>query len=170
MNNDLISRSALISAIEKGEGISWERYGDNEVCVRKKYIDNTPTVEVPDNAVNCVLTMFGECSYNKTGCGNCEIKDKIRKALDNERPQVVLFAENITEEEKQKLIAEIKAVMDNTKFTEEPERPKGEWHHYTQTLNFNTFYITECPYCGLRVKEETNFCPNCGADMKGGAE
>ena len=45
MNNDLINRSALISAIEKGEGISWERYGDNEVCVRKKYIDNAPTVE-----------------------------------------------------------------------------------------------------------------------------
>jgi hypothetical protein len=42
---DLISREALIGAIEKGEGISWERYGDNEVCVRKKYIDNAPTVD-----------------------------------------------------------------------------------------------------------------------------
>ena len=49
-------------------------------------IDNTPTVEVPENAVNCVLTMFGKCSYNKTGCSDCEIKDKIRKAL-KERPQ-----------------------------------------------------------------------------------
>ena len=86
--------------------------------------------------------------------------------VENERPQVVIFAENITEEEKQKLIAEIKSVMDNAKFTAEPERQKGEWHHYTRTLNFNTFYITECPYCGLRVKEETNFCPNCGADMR----
>lgn len=44
-------------------------------------IDNAPTVEVPENEVNCVLTMFGECSYNKTGCSDCEIKDKIRKAL-----------------------------------------------------------------------------------------
>ena len=51
MNNDLISRSALISAIEKGEGISWERYGDNEVCVRKKYIDNAPAV-VPEMFMN----------------------------------------------------------------------------------------------------------------------
>jgi len=40
----LIDADALISAIEKGEGISWERYGDNEVCVRKKYIDNAPTI------------------------------------------------------------------------------------------------------------------------------
>ncbi len=29
--------------------------------------------------------MFGKCSYNETGCSDCEIKDKIRKAL-NERP------------------------------------------------------------------------------------
>ena len=36
--------------------------------------------------VNCVLTMFGKCSYNETGCSDCEIKDKIRKALE-ERPQ-----------------------------------------------------------------------------------
>ena len=49
-------------------------------------IDNAPTVEIPENAVNCVLTMFGKCSYNETGCSDCEIKDKIRKAL-NERPQ-----------------------------------------------------------------------------------
>lgn len=48
-------------------------------------IDNAPTVEVPENEVNCVLTMFGKCSYNETGCSDCEIKDKIRKAL-NERP------------------------------------------------------------------------------------
>lgn len=51
-----------------------------------KAIDNAPTVEIPENEVNCVLTMFGKCSYNETGCSDCEIKDKIRKAL-NERPQ-----------------------------------------------------------------------------------
>lgn len=45
-------------------------------------IDNAPTVEVSENAVNCVLTEFGNCSYNKTGCSDCEIKDKIRKALE----------------------------------------------------------------------------------------
>ena len=51
----------------------------------KLTIDNAPTVEVPENAVNCVLTMFGKCSYNETGCSDCEIKDKIRKEL-NARP------------------------------------------------------------------------------------
>ena len=138
-----------------------------EISDVKDLIDNAPTVEVPENAVNCVLTMFGECSYNKTGCGNCEIKDKIRKALDNERPQVVLFAENITEEEKQKLIAEIKAVMDNTKFTEEPERPQGEWLH-----PYETDIACECSVCHrqMPITDDFNFCFYCGAKMKGGKE
>ena len=30
---------------------------------------------------NCVLTMFGKCSYNETGCSDCLIKQKIFKAL-----------------------------------------------------------------------------------------
>lgn len=50
----------------------------------REIIDNAPTVKVPENEVNCVLTMFGNCSYSKTGCSDCEIKDKIRKALEND--------------------------------------------------------------------------------------
>ena len=84
MNNDLISREALKKEVEKylekrQDVIVWESDIYN-------IIDNAPTVEVPENTINCVLTMFGECSYNKTGCSDCEIKDKIRKALE-ERPQ-----------------------------------------------------------------------------------
>ena len=32
-------------------------------------------------ASNCVLTMFGKCSYELTGCADCEIKKTIQKAL-----------------------------------------------------------------------------------------
>ena len=46
-----------------------------------KLLDNAPTVKVPENEVNCVLTMFGDCSYNETGCSDCEIKEKIRKRI-----------------------------------------------------------------------------------------
>ena len=42
---DLISRSELIKTVEKGEGISWERHGKDDMCVRKKYIDNAPSVK-----------------------------------------------------------------------------------------------------------------------------
>lgn len=41
---DLISREALKTAIEQGEGFSWDSYGKDDLCVRKKYIDNAPTV------------------------------------------------------------------------------------------------------------------------------
>ena len=47
MNNDLISREALKKSIEQGEGFSWDNYGKDDLCVRKKYIDNAPTVERP---------------------------------------------------------------------------------------------------------------------------
>ena len=84
MNNDLISREALKEAIERNCDMQ-----DLYLPVHfLDLIDNASTVKVPENEVNCVLTMFGECSYNKTGCSDCEIKDKIRKAL-KERPQII---------------------------------------------------------------------------------
>ncbi len=46
MNNDLISREALKEAIELEEGIFWDSYSPNELVVRKKYIDNAPTVTI----------------------------------------------------------------------------------------------------------------------------
>ena len=46
MNNDLISREALKKAIEQGEGFSWDSHGKDDLCVRKKYIDNAPTVDL----------------------------------------------------------------------------------------------------------------------------
>ena len=49
-------------------------------------------------------------------------------------------------------------------------RPKGKWHYFDEYLNGGTFYITECPFCHLRVLEITNFCPDCGADMRGDKE
>lgn len=45
------------------------------------------SLEETDNHGNCVLTMFGECSYKETGCSDCKIKEKIREALKNERPK-----------------------------------------------------------------------------------
>ena len=48
-------------------------------------------------------------------------------------------------------------------------RPKGKWHHYTDDKRD----YAECSECGygdegeVYLGEETNFCPNCGADMRG---
>ena len=49
----------------------------------------------------------------------------------------------------------------------QPERPKGEWIHQSK------FSRIECDQCG-KVFRNTfapkNFCPNCGADMRGEQE
>lgn len=85
----LIDADALKEAIK--ESFDKANLSEYEACVcvceiYDKEIDNAPSVEVPENAVDCVLTMFGECSYNETGCYDCEIKNQIRKAL-SQRPQ-----------------------------------------------------------------------------------
>ena len=41
----LIDADELIKAIEQGEGFSWDSHGKDDLCVRKKYIDNAPTVD-----------------------------------------------------------------------------------------------------------------------------
>lgn len=35
----------------------------------------------PQKQDGCILTEFGDCSYNETGCSDCAIKEKIRTAL-----------------------------------------------------------------------------------------
>lgn len=55
------------------------------------------------------------------------------------------------------------------------ERPHGEWNEWTdERWGGTTIY---CPYCkedalekysdGLHRQVKSNFCPNCGADMRG---
>ena len=49
------------------------------------------------------------------------------------------------------------------------ERPQGEWIWLGD--NPNPEHKWSCNKCGRGVKEQQNFCPNCGADMrKGGAK
>lgn len=51
------------------------------------------------------------------------------------------------------------------------QRPQGEWKRHDEWINgeyIGGFYHVNCP-CedGYYSKWETNFCPNCGADMGG---
>ena len=48
------------------------------------------------------------------------------------------------------------------------DRPKGEWKRRLVDNGFNADWV--CSECGYRVKIDFvsfNFCPNCGADMRG---
>ena len=161
---DLISREALRKAFH-GRIYYFDKSSWDEA---NALIDNAPPVE-PEKVLFANVT-FDEDKLKEIV--QTEVIEKIKSGelvIKDERPQVVLFAENITEEEKQKLIAEIKAVMDNTKFTEEPERPKGEW--VQQGLGT---YCSNCkghaPFNPLGKEYLSPFCPDCGADMRGSAE
>ena len=49
----------------------------------------------------------------------------------------------------------------------EEQRPQGKWLH-----PYVTNIACECSNCNLQmpITDYFNFCPKCGADMKGGAE
>lgn len=47
----------------------------------------------------------------------------------------------------------------------EPKRPKGEWVYAKEQLEIVPMW--ECSCCRIRVAKKFNFCPHCGADMRG---
>lgn len=49
--------------------------------------------------------------------------------------------------------------------TIEPQRIRGRW----KTFGWNGVYC-ECSECGNTCSYQFNFCPNCGADMRGGQD
>lgn len=57
---------------------------------------------------------------------------------------------------------------DGCKFKDSLERPHGEW--IEPQLIYTDAHKVTCTNCGGRVVVvgETNYCPNCGADMRGG--
>ena len=69
----------------------------------------------------------------------------------------------------------------NQQFAQEIEnlkRPKSEWKETTHLwetnlsggMGYDWGYYYACPICSLEVSEKTDFCPQCGADMRDGVE
>lgn len=51
------------------------------------------------------------------------------------------------------------------------EKPQGEWK--VKTLSTFPQYQPDeymCPFCNKVVNYKTNYCPDCGADMRGGED
>lgn len=49
------------------------------------------------------------------------------------------------------------------------ERKKGKWEHETVSGVEGIFKLSSCfcSVCDCHVEQEANYCPNCGADMRG---
>jgi len=118
------------------------------VQMNSKGMPNFSTaVEIEDipiygNEHNCMMTIFGECSYAETGCGDCAVVEKVRKALSADRPQ-------------------------------------GEWIRTAEEYigdDVSGFYdyhwaCSECEKEAIinewNIYELSDYCPHCGAKMKG---
>ena len=54
------------------------------------------------------------------------------------------------------------------------EAVNGEWIKTVDGNGWNEWWVFKCPFCGATIEDkqrrswEYNFCPNCGARMKGG--
>ena len=84
------------------------------------------------------------------------------KAIEHLKNIVIYsFQDGYTDEARQALKMAIKAL-------EEPERRKGKWErHYCEDGNPDGW---QCDCCGEWFyfgDMKPNFCPNCGADMRG---
>lgn len=47
------------------------------------------------------------------------------------------------------------------------ERKEGKW--VEESSQYGNYLIFTCSNCGLGKIIKTNYCPNCGADMRGGS-
>ena len=76
---DMISRQKAIDFIDAGKlcNPNEPRWSDNEVV---NFLKSRPS---PQPEQDCILKQFGNCSYVETGCSDCVIKAKIRKALSS---------------------------------------------------------------------------------------
>ena len=60
-------------------------------------------------------------------------------------------------------IMDAKQIIINTPFVS--DRPQGEW---IIEIDANGYTYGRCSICGMKqYAGQLNFCPNCGADMKG---
>ena len=50
------------------------------------------------------------------------------------------------------------------------KQSEGEWEAVQREWDFDPFFYIDyvCSVCGSREQNKRNFCPNCGAKMKGG--
>ena len=122
-----------------------------------------------DPPKNCLYCPLCQGEY---GPGNeksyCAINPKVKLKYKGSRPKEcpiikVRLQEEITNDDIQQAIKEGFAngyEMAKSKY----ERPQGEWNEIQAGM-----FV--CPFCGAGPhKIFKNFCPKCGAKMKGGAE
>lgn len=84
------------------------------------------------------------------------LKIRLGKRLSSDRPEVM----EIVKEEINKTPKTIADLL---------QRPIGEWKVIHNALGETKYQCNQCQHFA-KPSDDKNFCPNCGAKMKGGAE
>ena len=75
-----------IPSVDIPQSDDWEKYSD-KLWKNAYERGKADGAMIYGNEHNCIMTIFGECSYAETGCGDCAVVEKVRKALSADRPQ-----------------------------------------------------------------------------------
>ena len=75
-----------LPSADRPQDDDWEKYSD-KLWKNAYERGKADGAMIYGNEHNCIMTIFGECSYAETGCGDCAVVEKVRKALSADRPQ-----------------------------------------------------------------------------------
>ena len=79
-------------------------------------------------------------------------------------------ASNVQSKNRRELLERAASAIEDLKTTAANVRPvvRGKWQPWKQDRPPLKWY--SCDYCGFHALNKSNFCPNCGADMRGEAD
>lgn len=84
INLDAFPKNIIQMNVVEVSDASIEKIAD---AVVRKLADRKTEPIIYGNEHNCMMTVFGECSYAETGCGDCAVVEKVRNALDKYEPK-----------------------------------------------------------------------------------
>lgn len=127
---------------------------------------NDDTIKRED-ALNALLRMDGTKIDKALAMG------EIRHIPSADRPQKIIAQITFDEEKLREIVKEaIERFKEEYEIT---DRPQGEWRKttpwsYGGGMGEVYGYYQKCSNCGKEFMDKSNFCPNCGAHMKGATD
>ena len=112
------------------------------------------------------------CHWVQAMCGRSfdedeanEFSDIVYDALPSAQPEKVCIAKiTLSEEQVREAVEKAKSETVQVFSSEQPERKKGKWIDKSNGIEGAWNY---CSVCGEQAIDLYDFCPNCGADMRG---
>lgn len=107
------------------------------------------------------------CNTHPCKCEHCEDWDNFRISEDGKALREKIYGDGYQDGHKDGYDKGYDDAQANY------ERPQSEWIFLGDNPNRdnpNLNHKWSCNKCGRGVKEQENFCPNCGAKMKGGVK